>query len=133
MDNRGESKAYNYLTEGEFRPLTISQPVQELFDINASALGLPNPFDAASDIIDRIQDLLESVPVSTDYFPTIINPLENLPEATLGPAANVGVLPPVVTGANPSVVAANQQIVSGVNPKTAQLIQQSNALDTFIK
>ena len=133
MNNRGESRAYNYLTEGEFRPLTISQPVQELFDINASALGLRNPFDIASDIIDSIQDLLESVPVSTDYFPSIINPLENLPEPTLGPAANLGTLPPMITGANPIVMNANQQIVSGVGPnKLNQQIEKSNAIDSFI-
>jgi len=30
MDNRGESKAFNALTEGEFRPLKISKDVREL-------------------------------------------------------------------------------------------------------
>ena len=133
MINRGERKAYNALEENTFRPLTISKDVRDLFEANARELGLGNPFEAAYNEIQKLIQQLSRVKLDGDFLPDLENPFRNLPEATLGPAANVGVLPPVVTGANPSVVAANQQIVSGVNPKTAQLIQQSNALDTFIK
>ena len=106
MINRGERKAYNFMSEGEFRPLKISQSVQEIFEINAENLGLRNPFEQAEDIIDNIIDILEYVPLNSDYFPELLNPFDNLPEVTLG---QVGQLPPMVTGANPSVVNANQK------------------------
>ena len=133
MINRGERKAYNALEENTFRPLTISKYVRNLFEANARELGLGNPFEAAYNEIQKLIQQLSRVKLDGDFLPDLENPFRNVPEPTLGPAANVGVLPPVVTASNPAVLAANQQIVSGVNPKTAQLIQQSNALDTFIK
>jgi hypothetical protein len=39
----------------------------------------------------------------------------------------------MITGANPIVMNANQQIVSGVGPnKLNQQIEKSNAIDSFI-
>ena len=133
MVTRGERRAFNALINGEFRPYSISNEVKNIFEFNAEQLGIPNPFENAEDIIDTINEILSQTPISLNNFPDLPNPFRDLPEATLGPAANVGVLPSVVTASNPAVLAANQQIVSGVNPKTAQLIQQSNALDAFIK
>ena len=89
MDRRGQRRAYNFITEGEFRPLTISRGVQELFEINAERLGLRNPFEQAEDVIDNIRDILEYVPLSSDYFPDILNPFKNLPEPNLGPVGNI--------------------------------------------
>ena len=100
MYDRGERKAFNAISEGEFRPLTISTDVQELFDVRASELGAPNPFEAAEDVIDRIREVLEAVPLSSDLFPNLVNPLRNLPTPTLGPATTAG-LPPM---ANPALV-----------------------------
>ena len=111
MDRRGQRRAYNFITEGEFRPLTISRGVQELFEINAERLGLRNPFEQAEDVIDNIRDILEYVPLSSDYFPDILNPFKNLPKPNLE-GTPVGQLPPVVTGANPSVINANQRFGS---------------------
>jgi hypothetical protein len=45
MYDRGERRAFNSFNEGEFRPLTISTDVQELFDIRAAELGAPNPLN----------------------------------------------------------------------------------------
>ena len=39
MYDRGERKAFNAINEGEFRPLTISTDVQELFDARSAELG----------------------------------------------------------------------------------------------
>ena len=133
MERRGENRAFKAVNEGTFRPLTLSEDLKEIFEINAQRVGMGNPYEAAQDVINRIAEILQNVSLSGDLFPDIENPFKESLLETLGPAANLGVLPPVVTGANPSVVTANQQIVSGVNPKTAQLIQQSNALDAFIK
>ena len=43
-------------------------------------------------------------------LPEIINPFANLPEPDLGPVSQ---LPPVVTGANPTVMNANQRLIPG--------------------
>jgi len=100
FDNRGEARNFGYLNEGLFKPYVPSRDVQELFSQRAEQLGAPNPFDAAVDVMDRIRDVLESVPVGADVFPDIINPFRNLPEPTLGPATTAG-LPAMP---NPSLV-----------------------------
>ena len=38
MDGRGETRAFNSLIEGEFRPLKISKDLQEIFAIKAEEL-----------------------------------------------------------------------------------------------
>jgi len=75
MVNRGERKAYGFLNEGLFRPLTISRDVQGLFATKAEELGVSNPFEAAYDVIGRIQEVLSTVPLEGDLFPNIENPL----------------------------------------------------------
>jgi hypothetical protein len=76
MENRGERKAFNALTEGEFRPLKISKDVRKLFELRAEELGRANPFDAAEDVLARIADVLEAVPVYGDFFPDLPNPFD---------------------------------------------------------
>jgi len=78
MENRGERKAFNALIEGEFRPLKISKDVRNLFEIRAQELGRSNPFDVAEDVLDRIADVLEAVPVSADFFPNLQNPFDTI-------------------------------------------------------
>ena len=62
----------------------------------------------AEDVIDRIQEVLESTSITSSSFPEIKNPFDKslLPEINLG-STPVGQLPPLVTGATPSVVNAN--------------------------
>ena len=76
MDGRGEKKAFNSINDGEFRPLTLSKDLQELFEIRASELGVANPYTQAENIIDRIQEVLSRVPLGGDLFPDIENPLD---------------------------------------------------------
>ena len=71
MENRGERKAFNSLMEAEFRPLKISKDVKELFEVRSQELGMTNPFEAAEDVMDRIKDVLEAVPLNGDFFPDI--------------------------------------------------------------
>jgi hypothetical protein len=133
MINRGERKAYRAIEENTFRPLTISQDVRQLFEENARQLGLGNPFEIAYNQIQKLLQQLSRTKLNGDFFPDLENPFSNLPEPTLGPAANLGTLPPMITGANPIVMNANQQIVSGVGPnKLNQQIEKSNAIDSFI-
>jgi len=101
MVNRGERRAFNFVNDGQFRPLTISRDVREIFEIRAQNLGLTNPFEGASDIIERIREVLEAVPLGADLFPDIQNPLSNLPEPTLGAAASLPGLPAMP---NPALV-----------------------------
>ena len=76
MVDRGERKAFNFLNEGIFRPLTISRDTQELFAINAERLGMANPYEQAADVIGRIQEVLSAVPLDADLFPNIDNPFK---------------------------------------------------------
>ena len=77
MVNRGESTSFGFLTEGLFRPLTISGDVQGLFETKAREIGVRNPFEAAYDVIGRIQEVLSEVPLNGDLFPDIKNPLSS--------------------------------------------------------
>jgi hypothetical protein len=101
---------YATVTNGIFRPLNISDKVIKAFADNARKLGLPNPFEEAADVLFNIKDQLARVPLTQESIPEIINPFANLPEPTLGP---VGQLPPVVTGADPAVMTANQRLIPG--------------------
>ena len=76
MTRRGERNAYNSLSEGEFRPLSISTDVKQLFEARFSELGLPNSFDLAEDAIQSIKDIFKNTPLSYDAFPDIPNPFK---------------------------------------------------------
>ena len=98
MDNRGEKKAFNAINDGEFRPLTLSKDLQELFEIRANELGVANPYAQAESIIDRIQDALSRVTLGGDLFPDIQNPLDtNLVEGITDIVAGA-TLPNINTG-----------------------------------
>jgi hypothetical protein len=99
MDNRGERRAYNSLSEGEFRPLTISRDVEGLFEAKAREIGVSNPFFQASLIIDRIQDVLSQVSLKGDLFPDIENPLRKTLMPDLVAQANQ------IIGNNPTTTA----------------------------
>jgi hypothetical protein len=101
MVDRGERLNYSFVEEGEFRPLSISRDVEELFEIRAEKLGMTNPYNAAAEVMDRIKEVLEAVPLTGDLFPDIKNPFSNLPNATLGQAASLIGLPPMP---NPALV-----------------------------
>ena len=103
-------RTYGTVSESVFRPLNISDKVIQAFQENADKLGIENPFIQAAPILADIKARLFEIPLTEEGIPEIINPFANLPEPNLGP---VGQLPPVVTGANPSVVAANQKLIPG--------------------
>jgi hypothetical protein len=74
MSKRGESRAFNSLIEGDFRPLKISRDVRDLFEIKSQNLGIRNPLEAAQDVLDRISEVLELTPLKGDLFPKLENP-----------------------------------------------------------
>jgi hypothetical protein len=101
---------YATVTNGVFRPLNISDKVIKAFADNARRLGLKNPFEDSAEVLFKIKEQLSKIPLTEEGIPEIINPFANLPEPDLGP---VGQLPPAVTGANPSVIAANKRLIPG--------------------
>ena len=103
-------RTFGTVSEAIFRPLNISDKVIKAFQENADRLGLENPFIAAAPVLADIKARLFKIPLTEEAIPEIINPFANLPEPTLGP---VGQLPPVVTGANPTVMNANQRLIPG--------------------
>jgi len=109
IDRLGK-KTYGSVQSAVFRPLNISDKVIEAFAENARKLGLENPFIDAAPVLGDIKSQLFQIPLTEEGIPEITNPFANLPEPDLGPVSQ---LPPVVTGANPSVMAANQKLVPG--------------------
>jgi len=131
MDNRGEKKAFNSLTEGVFRPLSLSKDIQDLFEIKAQEIGVLNPFEAAEDVIDRIKDVLETVPVTADFFPDIENPFS---KSLISSAADIinPALPQIQTGTD-LLAGVNIDQVQGITPNLDQQINKLNQIDSFIK
>ncbi len=109
IDRLGK-RTYGSVTNAVFRPLNISDKVMRAFQENADRLGIENPFIQAAPILGNIKSELFQIPLTEEGIPDITNPFANLPEPDLGPVSQ---LPPVVTGANPSVMAANQKLVPG--------------------
>ena len=93
MRARGERRAFGALTEGRFRPLSISKEIAGLFEQRFANLGMANSFDVAQDVIAAIQEILEVTPLAYEAFPDLFNPFRNLPK----PNVNVGTnqLPPL--------------------------------------
>ena len=128
MVKRGERRAFNSLIDGEFRPYNISNEVQNIFEFNAERLGIPNPFEAANDVIDTINEILSETPITRDIFPDLPNPFRGSIIPNLG-STPVNQLPPVVTGANPSVINLNQRF--GSLP-TDQKLDRITKVDEFL-
>jgi hypothetical protein len=128
MDERGVGKTYEAFENGEFKPYNVSRAVKELFEINAAKINAPDPMQQAEDVIDRIQEVLESTSITSSSFPEIKNPFDKslLPEINLG-STPVGQLPPLVSGATPSVVNANARygsIPTTVGRTTAEEVNE---------
>ncbi len=111
MIRRGERNAFNSLIDGEFRPYKMSNDVESIFEINAERLGFSNPLNSALDVLDNIYEILTQTPTSLDVFPNLPNPFRQSIIPNLG-STPVGQLPPVVSGATPSVVNANAKFGS---------------------
>ena len=81
--------------------------------------------------MDRISDVLGSSLIM-DNFPEMENPFRTSMLPTMGSSNNASPLPTLVTATNPAVMAANKQIVGGVNQQRQQLIQESSIIDSLI-
>ena len=125
---RISKKEFGSINDGIFTPLNISKDVKDLFEENALNLGLPNPFDQASGIIDNIKDRLSTLLLTAPELPEIENPFKNIAKPTLEPVSSLPSLPnpaqiPGYGQINlPTAVAGNQ-----VNPVT-RLTQVEEAL-----
>ena len=137
MKERGAGTAFEYLSNGTFKPYRVSDAVAQVFEYNANQLGLPNPLNAAQSVLDRIANVLEAIPMGEDIFPDLDNPFS----VSLGEAAgNIynAVIPPQVN--NNFLGAANVNInqTQGITPNFNNLnqnqkIDQSIRNDSFIK
>jgi len=125
MVNRGEGRAFGFLNEGLFRPLTVSREVQGLFQTKADDLGLPNPFEQAADALAGIAEILSETSLEGDLFPDLINPFDTsiLPDV-VGQVNNMLGTNTAVAGANPSGFVGQ----GNVNINQAQAAQNFEAL-----
>ena len=99
---------FSYLSEGLFRPMRISRGSLIGFQEIADNLGIVNPIEYVIDSIEELRASLSDYSLSNENIPDINNPFKNLPKPDLGNTP-VGQLPPLVSGATPSVVNANAQ------------------------
>ena len=109
MKERGAGTAYDYLSEGEFRPYVVSDAVEKVFQFNSNQTGLPNPLDQAKDVMDRIADTLELSSLSGNAFPDIQNPFKNTLTKMAGNIYNA-VIPPQATSSNNFFNSANVSV-----------------------
>ena len=132
MEARGAGKAYDFIGAGEFRPFTPSRNIEELFEDLAIKLGIPNPYDAAEDTIDRIQDILETIPLAGE-FPLIPNPLKTSPLPSLPGLGQTAGLPPVVGAATVNQTFANNARFGNINPVSGLTLSEEIYLDPLGK
>ena len=99
---------FTYLSEGLFRPMKISDGSLIGFQEIADQLGIANPIEYVIDSIEELRASLSEYSLTNEEIPDIKNPFKNLPKPDLGDTP-AGQLPPLVSGATPSVVNANAQ------------------------
>ena len=126
MDSRGAGSAYNFLSEGDFRPFVPSRNVIELFENNAKNLGITNPYNAAESTINKIQNILEVMPLDGE-FPNIPNPLTKSVLPAL-PQLNTTGLPPLP---NPAANTGTQ--FGNISPVSGLTISEEMFLDPLEK
>ena len=83
MKDRASVKTYAAIDSGIFRPLNISKDVMRVFQENADQLGQTNPLEEALPIIADIKQKLFETPLTDEFIPELINPLDNLPEPSI--------------------------------------------------
>ena len=126
MDNRGAGKSFSSISEAEFIPFVPSKNVEDLFEDLANNLGIANPYNAAADSIDRIQNVLELTPLDGE-FPDITNPLSNLGMPAL-PQLNTTGLPPL-----PDPLANTGTQFGNISPVSGLTISEEMFLDPLEK
>jgi hypothetical protein len=130
MKDRGENNAYKALSEGEFRPLTISKDVKNLFELIAQQLGIVNPYESAKEVMDRIEEILKISSLKGDFFPEIENPFRGLPEITLG---SVGNIPANVANSSGFIGQQNVNIPYTQLPTQDQKLNRIDVVDKLIR
>ena len=127
MQERGAGTAFEYLANGTFKPYTVSDAVAQVFQYNADALGVANPLDQAQPVLDRISEILESIPMEGDIFPDIDNPFKNTFTEAVGNIYNA-VIPPQAQSSNSFFNSANVSIPNTGTLNFDQLKNQDQKL-----
>ena len=131
MKERGANTAYRYLSEGVFKPYTLSRNVKRLFEENAEKIGVANPLESADDVIADIADQLSSTSVVSGEFPVIENPFKDMPKATIEPVE--GIIPPGVAGTTPYLDGIGVQSSPFESLPLPKKVDQINTVDDFLK
>jgi hypothetical protein len=128
VTDRLSRREYGNITNGIFTPLELSKDVINLFEENAVKLGLPNPYLAASNEIERIKQELSKTSLKEGLFPKIENPFKNLPEPTLSPIQGLPILPNPTNiqnyGQLPNAITKLTPVEQALLSPTEQLIRQ---------
>ena len=132
MDARGAGAAFEYINDGEFRPFMPSRNIEELFDDLAVKLGIPNPYAAAESTLEKIESILEMVPLGGE-FPQIPNPLKTSPLPSLPGLGQTAGLPPVVGAATVNQTFANNARFGNISPVSGLTLSEEVYLDPLGK
>ena len=131
MKERGANTAYRYLSQGLFKPYTISRNVRKLFQLNSEKIGVANPLDAAGDVMASIANQLSSTSIVSGEFPVIENPFKDMPKATIEPVE--GIIPPGVAGTTPYLDGIGVQSSPFESLPLPKKVDQINTVDDFLK
>ena len=114
------------LQEGIFRPLGISRDVALKFARDAEKLGIPNPFEQAYPVINRIREILSMTPLSLEMFPELFNPFkgirETAPEAKTSPQLFTPEVNPTLVGQGANTVANPNVMQTGLTSTEMALL-----------
>jgi len=114
------------LQEGIFRPLAISRQVAAKFARDAAKLGIPNPFEQAYPVINRIREILSMTPLSLEMFPELFNPFkgirETAPEAKTSPQLFTPEVNPTLVGQGANTVANPNVMQTGLTSTEMALL-----------
>jgi len=73
--NRVSIREINAIDDNEFRPYEISIEVANAMAENAAAIGVSDPFERASSVIDNLSEKMSSLNLGLPEFPVFENPL----------------------------------------------------------
>ena len=109
------SRERSAIEQGIFRPYTPSLNIRQAFAENAAAIGQPNPYESAADVIGSIREQLSGLSLNAPEFPVINNPLmpsimdqRTLPNINTGTPMNLPSVSANVVGAQTGNIPYNR-------------------------
>ena len=128
FNKRGNRKDFAFLTDGSFQPYYPAKGIQQKFEEIAIQSGLPNPFDEAAPIVDKMYDAFSDANLNQewnfkleDFLPQPAPSSEQQGSAVPPLAPQPPINPQLVSPPAPPMAALNQ----GLTPTENALLSES--------